>query len=265
VPVGRRLTVNSYAFDGRTVLVTGGGSGIGRAIARAFLDNGARVAVVGRRRDELDETLAGYEADRVLALSADIAEPAEAVRVVDAVVARFGGLDVLVNNAARYLHKPFVEMTDAEWDDLRRTNIDAFVHLARRALPELERTGGNLVAVGSVSGMRGDWGQSGCNATKALVMNFVQSLALDHGARGVRLNAVAPAFTRTEATAAVGTDEASLAPVVNRIALGRPGQPEDVAPAVLFLASADAGYITGATLTVDGGTTASTGQAHVEA
>ncbi len=201
----------------------------------------------------------------MLAVSADLAEPAEARGVVDAVVARFGALDVVVNNAARYLSKPFVEMTDQEWDDLRRTNIDAFVHLARRALPELERTGGNLVAVGSVSGMRGDWGQSGYNATKALVMNFVQSLALDYGARGVRLNSVAPSFTQTEATAAVGTDEASLAPFVNRIPLGRPGRPEDVAPAVLFLASGDAAYITGATLTVDGGTTASTGQPHVEA
>jgi len=92
----------------------------------------------------------------------------------------------------------------------------------------------------------------------------VQSIALDWGPRGVRLNSVAPAFTRTEATVAVGTDEESLRPFVNRIALGRPGQPEDVAPAVLFLASADASYITGATLTVDGGTTASTGQPHVE-
>ena len=206
------MTVNSYAFDGRTVLVTGGGSGIGRAIARAFLDNGALVAVVGRRRDKLEETLAGHDPDRVLALPADIADPAQAAGVVDAVVGRFGGLDVLVNNAARYLNKPFVEMTGEEWDDLRRTNVDAFVYLAQRALPELERTRGNLVAVGSVSGMRGDWGQSGYNATKALVMNFVQSLALDYGSRGVRLNAVAPAFTRTEVTAGVGDDEASLAP-----------------------------------------------------
>jgi meso-butanediol dehydrogenase/(S,S)-butanediol dehydrogenase/diacetyl reductase len=254
------MTANSYAFEGKTVLVTGGGSGIGRAIARAFLDNGALVAVVGRRRDKLEETLAGRDPDRVLALPADIAEPAQAAAVVDAVVERFGGLDVFVNNAARYLNKPFVEMTGDEWDDLRRTNVDAFVYLAQRALPELEKTGGNLVAVGSVSGMRGDCGQSGYNATKALVMNFVQSLALDYGSRGVRLNAVAPAFTRTDATAFVGDDEASVAPFVNRIALGRPGEPGDIAPAVLFLASADAGYITGATLTVDGGTTASTGQ-----
>ena len=94
-------------------------------------------------------------------------------------------------------------------------------------------------------------------------MNFVQSIALDWGARGVRLNSVAPAFTQTEATAAVGTDEEALRPFVNRIALGRPGQPEDIAPAVLFLASADAAYVTGATLAVDGGTTASTGQPHI--
>jgi meso-butanediol dehydrogenase / (S,S)-butanediol dehydrogenase / diacetyl reductase len=259
------MTVNSYAFCDKTVLVTGGGSGIGRAVAHAFLDNGARVAVVGRRRAKLDETLDGYDENRVLAVTADIAEPAEAAGVVDAVLARFGSLDVFVNNAARYLNKPFVEMTPQEWDELRRTNIDAFVNLAQRALPELEKTGGNLVAVGSVSGMRGDWGQSGYNATKALIMNFVQSLALDYGARGVRLNAVAPSFTRTETTAAVGTDDAALAPFINRIALGRPAVPEDIAPAVLFLASPDAGYITGATLTVDGGTSASTGQPHVEA
>jgi meso-butanediol dehydrogenase / (S,S)-butanediol dehydrogenase / diacetyl reductase len=258
------MTANRYDFDGKVVLVTGGGSGIGQAIARAFLDNGATVAVVGRRADKLAETLAGADPDRTLALPADLADPAAARQVVADVLARFGRLDVFVNNAARYLAGGFTEMTDEDWDDLRRTNVDAFVHLARAVLPELERTGGNVVAVGSVSGLRGDWGQSGYNATKALVMNFIQSLALDYGARGVRLNSVAPAFTRTEATAAVPDDPAGLAPFVNRIALGRPGRPEDVAPAVLWLASADAAYVTGATLAVDGGTSASTGQPHVE-
>lgn len=256
-------TQNRYAFDDQVVLITGGGSGIGQAIARAFLDNGARVAVVGRRAEKLAETLAGYDSDRTLALAADIADPAQAASVIDTVVQRWGRLDVFVNNAAKYLAKPFTQMTAAEWDELRRTNVDAFFYLAQQALPALERTGGNLVAVGSVSGLRGDWGQSGYNATKALVMNFVQSLALDYGAKGVRLNAVAPAFTQTEATAGVGEDAESLAPFVNRIALGRPGQPADIAPAVLFLASADAGYITGAILAVDGGTSASTGQPHM--
>ena len=256
-------TVNSYAFDDRVVLVTGGGSGIGRAIARAFLEHGAKVAVVGRRADKLRETLAGYDQARVLAVPADVADQEQAGGVVARVVEHFGGLDVFVNNAAAYLNKPFDAMTFAEWETLRRTNVDAFVHLAQRALPELERTRGNVVVVGSVSGLRGDWGQSGYNATKALVMNFVQSLALDYGGRGVRSNSVAPAFTRTEINAGLPDDEETMAPFLNRIALGRTAVPEDIAPAVLFLASEDARFITGATLAVDGGTSASTGQPHV--
>ena len=258
------MTHNTYDFDGQVVLVTGGGSGIGRAVARAFLDNGATVAVVGRRTEKLEETLAGHPDDRALAVTADLADRSTVREVVETVVGKLGRLDVVVNNAATYSAQEFTDLTAEEWDAFRSTNLDAFVFLAQAALPELERTGGNLVNVGSVSGLRGDWGQAAYNATKAAVMNFVQSVALDWGARGVRLNNVAPAFTRTEATAAVGTDEASLRPFVNRIALGRPGQPEDIAPAVLFLASADAAYVTGATLAVDGGTTASTGQPHVE-
>jgi meso-butanediol dehydrogenase/(S,S)-butanediol dehydrogenase/diacetyl reductase len=256
-------TDNRYAFDGKTVLVTGAGSGIGQAIARAFLDNGASVAVVGRRKAKLDETLEGYDPERVLAISADIADPEQAAGIVPQVGQRFGRLDVFVNNAAGYINAPFTEVTTEQWEQLRRTNVDAFVQLAQAALPELERSQGNLVAVGSVSGLRGDWGQSFYNATKAALMNFVQSLALDYGPKGVRLNAVAPAFTRTEINAGMPDDEATMAPVVNRIALGRPAVPADIAPAVLFLASADAGYITGAILAVDGGTSASTGQAHV--
>ena len=256
------MTGNRYAFDDKVVLVTGGGSGIGQAVARAFLDNGAKVAVVGRRKERLDETLAAA-GDRGFAVPADIADPAEAARVVDDVVAHFGRLDVFVNNAATYVAKPFTELTADEWAALQRTNVDAFFHLAQRALPELERTGGNVVAVGSVSGLRGDWGQSGYNATKAAVMNLVQSLALDYGPKGVRLNAVAPAFTVTDATAGAAEIPAVRDAAINRVALGRLGQPDDIAPAVLFLASDDARYVTGAFLAVDGGTTASTGQAHV--
>jgi meso-butanediol dehydrogenase/(S,S)-butanediol dehydrogenase/diacetyl reductase len=177
-------THNTYAFDGSVVLVTGGGSGIGRAIARAFLDNGARVAVVGRRTDKLQETLEGYDDGRTLAVTADVSDPADAAGVVAGVVDHFGRLDVFVNNAAMYAGQELTDLSAEDWDRFRRTNIDAFVHLAQKALPELERTGGNLVAVGSVSGLRGDWGQAAYNATKAAVMNFVQSLALDYGPRG---------------------------------------------------------------------------------
>jgi meso-butanediol dehydrogenase/(S,S)-butanediol dehydrogenase/diacetyl reductase len=256
------MTANTYAFQGSTVLVTGGGSGIGRAIARAFLDNGANVAVSGRRVDRLQETLADHPAERGFAVEADVTDDDSAAAMVSSVVQRFGRLDVVVNNAAAYVNAPFDQLSLDAWQAIRSTNIDGFVHVARHSLPELERSGGNLVVVGSVSGLRGDWNQSAYNATKAAIMNFVQSLALDYGPRGVRLNAVAPALTITEITQGVADDPQALAAANNRIALGRPARPEDIAPAVLWLASPDAAYVTGAWLAVDGGTSASTGQAH---
>jgi len=256
------MTHNTYDVAGRTVLVTGGGSGIGRAIARAFADNGANVAVSGRRRDPLVETLEDVPDERALVVEADVSDDDSAAAMVRSVVERFGSLDVVVNNAADYVNAPFDELTLERWQQIRSVNIDGFFHVARHSLPELEKAGGNLVVVGSVSGMAGDWGQAAYNATKAAIMNFVQSLALDYGGRGVRINAVAPALTITALTQAVEDDTEALAAANNRIALGRPGRPEDIAPAVLWLASDDAAYVTGAWLPVDGGTTASTGQAH---
>jgi meso-butanediol dehydrogenase/(S,S)-butanediol dehydrogenase/diacetyl reductase len=253
----------SFDFTGSVVLVTGGGTGIGAGITQAFLDAGATVAISGRRRDRLEQTLSGHPEDRTAAISADLTDPAQVRRMVGEVLERFGRLDVVVSNAAAYQKGPLEELDDADWDQLRATNIDAFFHLAKASLPRLAESGGNFVAVSSVSGDRGDWGQAAYNASKAAITNFVRSLALDWGDRGVRLNAVAPAFTLTELTAAMGTDEATLAPFVNRIPLGRPGKPADIAPAVLFLASDAARYVTGSVLTVDGGTSASTGQPHV--
>jgi meso-butanediol dehydrogenase / (S,S)-butanediol dehydrogenase / diacetyl reductase len=257
-----RKTRNTYDFDEKTVLVTGGGSGIGRAVAQAFLANGANVAVSGRRPERLAQTLSAAPAERTLAVPGDVGDDESARAMVRAVVDRFGALDVVVNNAAAYRHGEFDELDLDAWQSIRNTNLDGFVHVARHALPELERSGGNVVVIGSVSGLRGDWAQAAYNATKAAIMNFVQSLALDYGPRGVRLNAVAPSLTITEVTAGVAEDPQLLAASTNRIALGRPAQPEDIAPAVLFLASPDAAYITGAFLAVDGGTSASTGQAH---
>ncbi|MGJ9423003.1 SDR family NAD(P)-dependent oxidoreductase [Aeromicrobium sp. CF3.5] len=257
------MTVNTYDFAGKTVLVTGGGSGIGLAIARAFLDNGANVAISGRTESTLSAAFEDQPGDRTLTVAGDVGDPADAEALVRGVVDRFGQLDVVINNAAAITGGEFTDTVD-EWERIRTTNIDGFVNLARHALPELERVGGNLVAVSSVSALRGDWGQSLYNASKAAVHNFIHSLALDYGGRGVRLNAVAPAFTLTPMNEEVAQDADVLAQFVNRVAMGRPGRPEDVAPAVLFLASGDAAYITGATLTVDGGTSASTGQPHVQ-
>src|SRR3954453_22611839 len=253
----------TFDFPDSVVLVTGGGSGIGLAISRAFLDAGATVAITGRRKERLEQALEGFPAERPAAIPADVSDGAQVRDVVAQVVERFGRLDVVVSNAAGYETGPITELSDDAWERLRATNVDAFFHLAKAALPHLATSGGNLVAVSSVSGQRGDWGQAAYNATKAAIDNFVRSLALDWGAQGVRLNAVAPALTLTELTEGVGRDKASLAPHVNRVPLGRRGEPTDIPPVGLFLASDAARYVTGAILPVDGGTSASTGQAHV--
>lgn len=250
-----------YDFTDAVVLVTGGGTGIGLAITRAFLASGATVIVTGRRKEALDEALRDAPSDRAVAIAADVADKAQVGDLVDEVVRRFGRLDVVVSNAAGYVNGPLTDTDDADWERMRATNVDGFFHLAKRTLPLLAESGGNLVAVSSVSGVAGDWGQAGYNATKAAVSNFVRSLALDWGPAGVRLNAVAPALTRTGAVAAVTEDPALAAKFVDRVALGRIGEPEDIAPAVLFLASDAARYVTGVVLPVDGGTSASTGQA----
>jgi meso-butanediol dehydrogenase/(S,S)-butanediol dehydrogenase/diacetyl reductase len=247
---------NSYDFAGKVTLVTGGGTGIGRSIARAFLDSGATVVVSGRRRDPLVEAVAG----RGTAIVSDISVPSQVRELVRRVTDTFGRLDVVVANAAINLPG---ELDADRWAAMRATNIDGFVELMRLALPELVKTRGNVVAIASVSGIRGDWGQAGYNATKAAMVNLVRSLALDYGERGVRLNAVAPALTLTDMAAHVSSSPAALRAFVERIPLGRPAVADDIAPATLFLASEDAAYVTGAVLPVDGGTSASTGQARV--
>ena len=265
--VGPRLTAGmttsaTFDFTGSVVLVTGAGTGIGRAIAQAFLDAGASVAVTGRRQGKLEEAFADAPQDRVLTVSADVSDGQQVRDLVTSVRERFGRLDVVVSNAAGYNSGEITDLADDDWAAMRATNVDGFFHLAKTTLPVLAEYGGSLVAVSSVSGERGDWGQAGYNATKATVSNFVRSLALDWGTRGVRLNAVAPALTDTELTHAVVADDELRPQFENRTGLGRVGQPEDIAPAVLFLASDAAAYVTGVVLPVDGGTMASTGQAH---
>ncbi len=246
------------------VLVTGGGTGIGLSVTQAFLEAGASVVVAGRRRDPLDQAVGGAGPDRGLAVQCDIGDRRAVQDLVQEIVARFGRLDVVVSNSAIFVSSQLTDLDDDTWEQMRRVNVDGFYYLAQETLPLLEQSGGSLVAVSSVSGERGDWGQAAYNATKAAVSNFVRSLALDYGPRGVRINAVAPAFTVTDMTRPVAEDPAARRVFENRVALGRLAGPDDIAGSVLFLASDAAAYVTGVILAVDGGTSASTGQGHAE-
>lgn len=252
----------TFDFTGSVVLVTGGGTGIGLAVTRAFLESGATVVVAGRRAEPLDQAIAEAGADRGLAVPCDVGDRQAVQDLVQTIVARFGRLDVVISNAAIFVSSPLADLDQDTWEQMRRVNVDGFYYLAQETLPLLEQTGGSLIAVSSVSGERGDWSQAGYNATKAAVSNFVRSLALDYGPRGVRINAVAPAFTLTDMTRAVAENPDARRVFENRVAFGRLAGPDDIAGSVLFLASDAAAYVTGVVLPVDGGTSASTGQGH---
>ena len=256
------ISTVKYPYDDTVVLVTGAGDGIGRAVAQAFAEQGASVVGLGRHVATVTDALSGFDAGKTLALQADVSRRADVEEAVSAAVERFGHLDVVVPNAAVFEAADLADLTDDQWRLMQSVNVDGLFYVLQATVPHLKASHGNVVAISSVSGMRGDWGQFAYNATKGAGVTMLQSLALDLGPEGVRVNMVAPALTITRITEGMtktpGFDEA----LANRVTLGRPGQPEDIARAVLFLASPDAAYITGVVLPVDGGTTAATGQLH---
>ena len=249
----------TYPYEGSVVLVTGAGTGIGRAIARAFLAQGASVAVIGRTESALREAIDGYEDDRILILPTDLTARGAVDTATDAVIGRFGRLDVVIANAGTSEGSDIDTFDDAAWERIRSINLDAMIALVRTTVPHLRETRGNFLAISSISGVRGEWGMYAYNATKAAVNVMVQSLALDLGAAGVRVNAIAPGFTVSRLTRDRLDDAVFNERLLERIALDRVGQPEDIARVALFVASPDAAYLTGAIIPVDGGTSASIG------
>jgi meso-butanediol dehydrogenase/(S,S)-butanediol dehydrogenase/diacetyl reductase len=247
-----------YPYDGARVLVTGAGSGIGRAIAQSFLEQGARVAVTGRQESVLLETVEAFP-NSSLVLPGDMALRSAVESAVSAVAHTWGGIDVVIANAGVSEPGTIDELTDESWERMRSINLDGMIHLARATTPLLRETRGSFTAISSIAGMGGDWRQVGYNATKGAVNTLIQSMALDLGRDGVRVNAIAPAFTATKLTEDRLADPVFWSALRDRLALERAATPEDIARVALFLASPDASYISGVILPVDGGTTASSG------
>ena len=247
-------------FSGKTVLITGASSGMGLAAAKRLSEEGANIVGVARGGDRLESALAALPADRTLAHAADVGDAGAAKGAVDAAVDRFGGVDVLVSNAGINRSGAVHEMEEGDWNDVMRINVGGLFHMTKAAWPYLKAAKGNIVVTSSVSGLGGDWGQAAYTASKGAITNLVRSMAQDYGADGVRVNAIAPSFTKTEMTSGMDENEALMEAFMKRIPMQRPGYPEDIAPVIAFLASDDARFVTGVNLPVDGGVSASNGQ-----
>jgi NAD(P)-dependent dehydrogenase (short-subunit alcohol dehydrogenase family) len=235
-------------------IVTGAAGGLGREIVRLLHEDGASVVA-----EDVDPAVAELEDERVAVLEGDVAQADTARRAVALATERFGGLDVLVNNAARFLLKPISDTTDEEFDGLISSNVrGAFVH-CREALPALLDGGGAIVNITSISGLAGLPDQTAYCVTKGAIVQLTRQLAIQYAREGVRVNAVAPGAIDTpfvDRSLGLERDPERLAQIGERHPIGRVAAPAEIAEIVVFLASPRASYVTGAVLAADGGYTA---------
>ena len=246
-------------FENKVAFVTGATSGIGHACAKAFAEAGAKVVCVGRKEDALKELEQNIRetGSEALTISADLAREDEAERAVQQAVKVFGGIDVLVS-AAGHISTGTIENTSLEaWDDMMNVNVRASFVLMQKALPSLIERRGNIVNISSVTGLRAFPGVLAYCVSKAALDQLTRCASLELAAKGVRVNAVNPGVVVTQIHKRGGMSEeayeAFLEHSKSTHPLGRTGRPEEIASLVLYLASEDASWITGATYSIDGG------------
>jgi 3-oxoacyl-[acyl-carrier protein] reductase len=240
-----------FGLSGRRALVTGASGGIGQAIATALHVQGATVALTGTRAGVL-EALAHQLGERAHAVPADLAAPTGADALVKAAEAALGGIDILVNNAGVTRDGLLVRMKDEDWQQVLDINLTAGFRLARACLRGMmKQRFGRIIAVTSVVGAVGNPGQANYAASKAGMVGFSKALAQEVGARGITVNCIAPGFIDTAMTERLTEEQRARA--LDRVPLGRLGAVADIGAAAVFLASDEAGYMTGQTLHINGG------------
>ena len=249
---------------GKVAIITGGASGIGRATAKLFAAEGARVAILDRdshsaREVEREIRAAGSEA---LTAEVDLSDGAKAEEAVAQVAARLGRIDILVNNAAIWIARDFVAISREEWQRVLDTNLTAYFLCARTGAREMRKQGGgSIVNIGSVHRMISEPGAGAYAAAKGAVAQLTRNLAIEFAPANIVVNSISPGFIRTPMSIIDGVDETTTERFLNyylnsgRIPLRRAGLPEEIAAAALFLAARECGYLTGADLVIDGGLT----------
>jgi NAD(P)-dependent dehydrogenase (short-subunit alcohol dehydrogenase family) len=251
--------MNEKQFTGKVAFVTGATSGIGQACAMAFAQAGANVVCVGRKEDALSDLERNLRkiTSGVLTIRADLAREDEAERAVQHAVGMFGGIDVLVN-AAGHISSGTIENTSLQaWDEMMNVNVRASFVLMQKATPSLIERRGNIVNISSVTGLRAFPGVLAYCVSKAALDQLTRCAALELAAKGVRVNAVNPGVVVTQIHKRGGMSEEAYSAFLEHSKsthpLGRTGRPEEIASLVLYLASDDASWITGATYSIDGG------------
>ena len=244
-------------FSGKIAIVTGASSGIGRATAIAMTQQGASVALVGRNERALRQTVIECDSERVLTITADVTKNEDLPRIISETIERFGGIDILVNAAGILSSGTIETTTETQWDEMMTINVRSVFRLMQLATPALIKHKGNVVNVSSVTGLRAFPGVLAYCVSKAAVDQLTRCSALELAPKGVRVNAVNPGVVLSNIHRSSGMDEEAYSKFLDHSKtthpIGRVGQTEEVAELILFLASDKAGWITGATYSIDGG------------
>jgi len=242
-------------LNGKIALVTGGSRGIGAACCEQLARAGARIALNYRIERAAAERLAGsieQSGAEIFALAADVSDPDEAEMMITETVDRFGGLDILVNNAGIWSGAPIEEISDGEWNATVGTNLTGTFNMIRAAVPRMKGRGGRIINISSTAGQRGEARHSHYAATKGAVIALTKSLAVELAGDGILTNCVAPGWVVTDMSR-VALDGDDRARIIAGIPLGRAARPEEIAGAVVFLASDLASFVNGEVLNVNGG------------